>query len=548
MHVFPAANPRPTPSYAERDVHAALSRCTSLDWHAFHSLRLRNETGWEGEGDFVIANPSGGLLVLEVKGGRIELRDGLWFQNGKKMDQPPRDQAQGFVRRLIGEIERAGLEPPPYGVACVFPDCEFSTPPSNGDLRGLVLGARDLPHLATVLPDVFAAAVPQRRAPANRKWIQHLNSLWGSSWVPSVRLTDRVDDAAARSVALDSKQYEVLEFAGETARALVEGPAGSGKTLVATELCRRRARAGQKTLYVCFTDALARAVSAQFQDPALEGVRPEATSIRQFAVNLLRARGLPIPPPDKAFWDEVSFNAAAEALPAEADRPAMVVVDEGQDFEESDWMLVEQLAGARGLWVFRDQRQAFWTERKVPASLEATLSGKLKLQQRYRCPAGLGAYAECFATGETPTQLPSPDEVKLVVVPPEETRERVRHLVDELRRQGAKPSDIAIISLAGQSRSELYRLSTLGSHKLVHGDAPDAREHIVMETFLRFKGLERPFIIVCETSGTHLTQFGTRMHIGLTRATVSATIVAHPELVSADARLNALQAQAEPAR
>lgn len=541
MHVFPAANPRPTPSHAERDVHAALAKCTGLDWHAFHSLRLRTKSGWEGEGDFVIANPTGGLLVLEVKGGRIELRDGLWFQNGKPMDKAPRDQAQGFVRSLLGELQRAGLEQPPFGVACVFPDCEFSIPPSNGDLRGLVLGARDLPHLGDALPQVFAAAVPPRRAPTSRKWIQHLNSLWGSSWVPSVRLTDRIEDAASRSVALDANQYTLLEMAGDNPRALVEGPAGSGKTLVATELCRRRAKDGQKTLYLCFTDALARAVAAQFQDPSLEGVRPQATSIRQFAVDLLRARGLPIPPPDKAFWDEVSFNAAAEALPAEADRPQMVVVDEGQDFEASDWMLVEQLAGARGLWVFRDQRQAFWTERTLPSSLEPTLGAKLKLQQRYRCPAGLAAYAECFASGETPAHAPSPDEVKLVVAPPAETKERVRHLVDELRRNGAKPSDIAIVSLAGQSRSELYKLPMLGSHKLVHGDSPEAREHIVMETFLRFKGLERPFVIVCETSGTHLTQFATRMHIGLTRATISATVVAHPELVRDDARLAALQ-------
>lgn len=541
MHVFPSASPRPTPSTAERDVYAALAKCAGLDWHAFHSLRVRNnKSAWEGEGDFVIANPSGGILVLEVKGGRIELRDGHWFQNGRKMDKAPRDQGHSFVRLLNDALKDAGLETPPYGVACVFPDCEFSEGPSNGDLRGLVLGARDLPYLANVLPSVFAAAVPLWRMPASRKWLQELNTLWGNTWVPSVRLTDQIDDAATRSVALDAKQYELLEYAGGTQRALVEGPAGSGKTLVATELCRRRAKAGKKTLYLCFTDALARAVAAQFQDPSLEGVRPQATSIRQYAVDLLRGRGMAIPPPDKAFWDEVSFNAAAEALPAEGDRPQMVVVDEGQDFEASDWMLVEQLAGARGLWVFRDQRQAFWTERTLPSSLETTLSARLQLQQRYRCPAGLAAYAECFASGETPTERPSPDQVKLVVAAPEETRERVRHLVDELRRRGAKPSEIAIVTLAGQSRSELYKLTMLGSHKLVHGDSPEAREHIVMETFLRFKGLERPFVIVCETSGTHLTQFATRMHIGLTRATISATVVAHPELVRDDARLAVL--------
>jgi hypothetical protein len=292
-----------------------------------------------------------------------------------------------------------------------------------------------------------------------------------------------------------------------------------------------------RTQYLCFTDALARAVQLQFQvgpEP-----RPRATSIRQLAVDLLRTHGAPIPPPDKAFWNEVSFHAAADALPPEAERPEVVVVDEGQDFEESDWLLVEQLAGARGLWIFRDQRQAFWTERVLPPGLAVGLA-KLKLKQRYRCPPGLAAFAECFATGEAPTARPPPAEVRLVTCPTTATTDKVRHLVDQLRREGAKASDIAIVSLAGQTRSELFKLDKLGSHRLVHADSPEAKDHVVVETFLRFKGLERPFVIVCEASGDHLTHFPVRVHIGLTRATVQATVVADEATVARDARLQLL--------
>ncbi len=539
MRVFPADSPRPTGSHAERKLYAALAKC-SQQWLAFHSLRMRSREGWEGEGDFVLVNPAAGMMVLEVKGGQIELREGRWYQNARPLDKAPRDQGLSFAKRLASELKAAGLEVPSYGVASVFPDCEFTNPPVNGDLRGLVLGARDLPYLSEVLDEVFKIAVPVGRVPSNRKWVQQLETWWGQSWVPQVKLTDRAADAAERSIALDSSQYTLLEMAGETPRALVEGPAGSGKTLVATELCRRRASAGQRATYVCFTDALAKAVNVQFQAAECPEPRPRATSIRQLAVDLLRKNGSPIPPPDKAFWDEVSFNAAADALPPEAERPDVVVVDEGQDFEASDWMLVEQLAGARGLWVFRDKRQAFWSERTLPDALETTLTGRLKLLQRYRCPAGLASFAECFASNETPAQRPSPDEVRLVVCPGAETSERVRHLIDQLRKEGAKASDIAIVSLAGQTRSALFGLSKLGSHRLVHGDSPEAKDHVVVETFLRFKGLERPFVIVCEASGAHLTHFGTRAYIGLTRATVQAIIVAEQSVVAADPRLSLL--------
>lgn len=543
MRLLPSSKPRHTKSHGEEAVYKALSTCTTLPWHAFHSLRLRVGGAFEGEGDFVIAAPDLGLLVLEVKGGHIELRDGHWLQNGKPMHKSPRDQAQEFVRSLIGELQRTKIETPPYGVACVFPDADFTVPPANGDLRGIVLGRRDLPHLAHILPDLFARAVRKGRVPTDQRWMEYLEKLWGNTWVPRVELADRVKDATERTLALDEEQYGLLETAGETTRALVEGPAGSGKTIVAAELCRRRALAGHKTLYLCFTDALARAVSAQFQDPSLDGMRPEATSIRQYAVDLLKKRGAPIPDRDKSFWKEVSFNAAVDALPPESERPSMVVVDEGQDFENGDWDLVEQLAGSRGLWVFQDKSQAFWADRPLSPSLDATLPGRLKLSTRYRCPQALATWAECFANGTTPTELPSAKEVTLVVAPPEQGTEHVLALVDDFLNQGLEPSDIAIITLAGQTRSELFNQPTLGRHTLVHGDAADASNHIVMETFLRFKGLERPIIIICETSGAHLTKLGTRMHIALTRATTTAVIIASRDVVDADPRLKGLLAR-----
>jgi SEC-C motif-containing protein len=55
--------------------------------------RRDHKRGYLGEGDFVLAHPTRGLLVLEVKAGRIEQRDGRWFSNGVPLDEAPRDQA-----------------------------------------------------------------------------------------------------------------------------------------------------------------------------------------------------------------------------------------------------------------------------------------------------------------------------------------------------------------------------------------------------------------------------------------------------------------------
>ena len=63
-------------------------------------------------------------------------------------------------------------------------------------------------------------------------------------------------------------------------------------------------------------------------------------------------------------------------------------------------------------------------------------------------------------------------------------------------------------------------------------------------TFLRFKGFERPFVLVTELGGAEeRREYDTRMYIALTRATVKAVIVATDDEVAGDDRLALLPRQ-----
>jgi hypothetical protein len=97
---------------SERKVYDAIASALPPGWSAWHSLKLRNAAGEFAEADFVIADPSCGILVLEVKGGIVRKQDGAWFQNERPMKMPPLDQAHRFVRILLGEFgARAGPRP-----------------------------------------------------------------------------------------------------------------------------------------------------------------------------------------------------------------------------------------------------------------------------------------------------------------------------------------------------------------------------------------------------------------------------------------------------
>jgi hypothetical protein len=72
----------------------------------------------------------------------------------------------------------------------------------------------------------------------------------------------------------------------------------------------------------------------------------------------------------------------------------------------------------------------------------------------------------------------------------------------------------------------LFRRTHLGRHRIVPADAPDAEESLVADSFLRWKGLERPAVVVADLPEADRGQRGVRLYVALTRALVAARIVA----------------------
>lgn len=72
------------------------------------------------------------------------------------------------------------------------------------------------------------------------------------------------------------------------------------------------------------------------------------------------------------------------------------------------------------------------------------------------------------------------------------------------------------------------------------GEVGGRRRLVIADTFLRFKGLERPFVIITEVTLGKISRYETRMYIALTRATVSAIVVCSEAAIAADPRLRDL--------
>jgi hypothetical protein len=494
-------------------------------WHAWHSLRIRDRNGYLGEGDFVLAHPSRGLLVVEVKAGRIEQRDGRWFSNGTALDEAPREQAERFLKKLRKRLADVGCQPPAWGIAVCFPDTGSERQPTQDDLAGIVLGASQLPYLKEALPPVVERALPAAGA-AVGPWIDQLHKLWGETWIPSLSLGARARDVAERRLALDPVQLGILEGLLDNERVLVQGGAGSGKTLLAAEAARRHAAAGKKVLLLCFTQPLRKWLAAR-----LQGDGADVFTVSGFAKKVVDGAHGPTAldtVTDSDFWKDLMLRAA-ELCEQPWDT---VVVDEAQDLQEEAWLLVQELAEGRRLWAFHDPGQGFWADRRPPDHLFATT---FKLPRGQRCPAGIEALASRF-TG-TPTDekalagAKAAGTIAFVAAPSVSSiADKVGEEVDRLLSSGLQPGDIGIVSLRGQTAKDaIFTRERIGRHAFVRADDDEMEDRIVADSFLRWKGLERPAIVVTDLPDGDLGQLAVRTYVALTRALVCARLVGTKE-------------------
>jgi len=565
--LYPRSGPRLTSSPAERTVYEALRRGLPEGWFAWHSLRVRSDARGEGENDFVLAIPGRGVIVLEVKGGQMRLEDGRWLQNGCRLDENPLDQAHGFKSKLIDVLHGRRLRQVPWiAVACCFPDMTFDALPPQPNLRGCLLGAQDMPYLADALPALADRLLQRARFLPSDDWIEAIHALWGEKWIPKISLGRSAALREAEFVTLDAQQLGLLDLLADNARVHVRGGAGTGKTLLAIELYRRWSRDGAALpRLLCWT----RPLCLELKTAGVE----DAWTIRELGAELLARAGRTVQggDPQSAWtsetWAHVTRDAVA-LLEAEPQPHFRVVVDEAQDFDADDWALVTALAGDQPIWAFGDPEQRFWTDGRTPPP--GVFPTRARLTARYRCPAPLVAFADLYRSeprNAPDEQAPPSDALRVVVTVPIETpastdpnrgddagaddadpraaadAARMAALSAELDRllgAGVAPSDIAVLSLAGRAKTRLADGSHIGPHAVVRADDPAAPERLVADTCLRFKGLERPWILVTELEFANVG-YDVRMHIALTRATVGCTVVATPEELARDPRLHRLE-------
>jgi hypothetical protein len=543
--LYPREKPRYTESHAEPKVFNALKANLPKGWYAWHSLNVhRQDTGEHGETDFVIAIPNRhAILLMEVKGGIIGQRDGRWFQNNKPIS--PLNQAHTFRKKLEQRLIEKKLvkdERPQIGICFCFPDTAFSNQPTQDGMHGVTIGQESLPYLDKILRDIVGRTIPKPVQIGRKEWIEVLHEIWGESWVPELDLCCRIKYDESERLKLDQRQLEIILNIDETNdRVLIKGPAGTGKTLIARELALKMANLGHRVLLLCFTDALGMCFKESIVHPNIK-----SSSIRQFALEQLKASGETfIEEYSSEFWEMVSLRAATFGLPPEKDLWDFVIVDEGQDFNETDWILVEECSRKNNkIWVFADDDQAFWTDRSIP-EIKKQNWFRYNLKKPYRCPPAIQNLSDCYAgCCELDLSLVKEaiDENLICIIPSSEQKLlfNVQNETERLIESGLKPNEIVIISIRGRSDPKnIMHKEKIGTRRIVPATDGNADSEIICDTFLRFKGLQRPAVIVTDLRLVS-SLYEKRMHMAISRTQSLLRIVGRESEIKSDPTLVSL--------
>jgi len=134
--MIPAQYEQSTTSAAEKRIfHLLENDPDTTDWFVLHSLGLTNRrSGPYGEIDFVVLVPSGAVVCLEVKGGRVSCQSGCWrttdrFGAAKDFKRSPFLQAREGMFALLNAIEGKFGKASSHSLclfayAVVFPDVD----------------------------------------------------------------------------------------------------------------------------------------------------------------------------------------------------------------------------------------------------------------------------------------------------------------------------------------------------------------------------------------------------------------------------------------
>ena len=493
-----------TKSQAEVRAFNLFKNSFDDSWTVFHSYRLRGENLdgklIDSEIDFLLFNPKYGLMVFEVKGGVISFSsNGKCYQNNRQISDPE-FQARINKYSLLKMLKRRLKATLPLKVAhaVYFPDSFVETAVLPPAYDSVVFSGCDTPYLEKCLIELLSRIKVNKYCElsdsVSRIFLEKLN--------PNTELgntmLDRLEQNKQLFPVITEIQAQLLDFIGSYKRALIQGCAGSGKTIMAIKKARELALQNKKVLLLCYNSLLSEKLKDAVKD-LNEFIH--ARTYHSFCVKLLCSNNeAEYDYNSVEFWDEVIPELMQDYLSKNKFDYDAVIIDEAQDFRYQYWLnIIEQVKEDTICYVFYDSAQnIFGTDFELPFQ-----AVPFTLNRVCRNSVSIIDYMRNHVDFEIKPFEASPvgEDVKIVNIGGKDSgiKELKKTVSELIKNNKVKPENITILGAHSFSTTfgcESIKYSDVAIVDGVSEQNPKADFLINYYTFMKFKGCESDVVIL----------------------------------------------------
>ena len=516
-----------TPASLEGVMFTALEKLPD-EYYVFHSLKISTvveNTFHESETDFVIFNKKLGIICLEAKAGQVHYENGYWlYGNGEPMHNGgPFNQAASNKWKLMKYFEN-------HRFSSILGKCKFLHAVwfpsiSETDVRSMVLPTESdkvlimtkeaLADPQPYLEKIFALELPGKKETSLTD--AEINRILKEILCPQFNVFPSVTfESDLKKIVfhrLLEEQSGILNFLSEQKTAVINGAAGTGKTMIAVEKAQRHASAGEKVLFLCYNVQLKNYLSENYANE----------NIDYYTISGLACKLCNTATPD---YDKL--KSKLEDLYVFDSFPySHVVIDEGQDFgmdavEETGIIeiiksiITDVKPENASFYIFYDKLQLIQAQ-KIPQYI-SDADCKLTLYRNCRNTENIATTSLAPISERKPKLIDGCVKgvpAKLHFCENDESvKGKIDLIIDMLNGQGVK--DIVILTCKTENTSVLSEYINNGIY----------RNKYRFSTCRKFKGLEADAVILIDVSSdTFENENSLIYYVGTSRARLWLDII-----------------------
>ncbi|MBK8393845.1 MAG: NERD domain-containing protein [Leptospiraceae bacterium] len=527
---------------AERKVFEALSRLAD-QYSIFYSLVWRNpqkSASGDGEIDFLVVHEDKGVLFLEIKGGGLsfDLSKNHWFSisaNGHPTKiQNPFQQVLKNKHAFIGLLSAIPEFKNKFYLmnhCVVLPDARLpSGRKKELDFQKLILYSEDLLQLEEVFNEILIHSrdIHKSYHTPGKDFSEVIQKQFYDSFTIQIASKQVAEDLNKNIILLTRQQAFLLEFLKNKKDVLINGGAGTGKTLLAIQKAKELASRNKKVLFLCFNKPLANHIQSilskfenldifHFHDLCIQW--SQSAGVQEAELNK-----------NSEYWSHVLPSQLEKAIEINKIYFDAIIVDEGQDFLNHWWNTILSLLKVdySNFYIFYDENQKLYgnIQNEFPIKENPFYLGK-----NVRNSFNIFSIAKQFYISKEECECLNPEGLPVSFYErPDNAIDMEKLLVNIIQKliveEKIPGRDIVLLSGRSKEKSFLSSMTSLGNFNVTN-DPQKTNQALFYDSIWRFKGLEKNFIILLEIDELFddLTRFKEALYVGMTRAKVGLHVV-----------------------